>query len=263
MKKIDQKIDQKFDEIKSLINILINKSETSIAMKDKSLEKQDTKSDDSQPGIISVDNNNISYIGILNEQQINEPMKNNPDNNRKTEETQKQMKPLDEITIERIEDLSKLTFDEVIFECHFPESKEKNSLNEKIIGRQNLVFLIEDESQNIFGGFVSSKIDKTIEYISDENAFVFSLKSNGRIDDPKKFDISVEHTEEVFRLGSQETDYYFEFGNRDILVKKQEDSENESNQSRHFNYTDYDDEFILTGNREFKIKTLRILQMKE
>ena len=59
-----------------------------------------------------------------------------------------------------------------------------------------MIFLIEDDEGNLFGGFISAKIDSYAKFdkkwqtkITDQNAFVFSLESNGRIEKPMKFEI--------------------------------------------------------------------------
>ena len=73
-----------------------------------------------------------------------------------------------------------------------------------------MIFLIEDDKGNKFGGFVSSKIDKIDYYISDSNAFVFSFESNGRLDEPMKFDATSEGEEYgIFKLGCQNSNYLF------------------------------------------------------
>ena len=60
----------------------------------------------------------------------------------------------------------------------------------KVLNKEKLLVIIEDEQNNKFGGYLNVKVDGTSKYISDSNAFIFSLKSNERINGMKKFNIS-------------------------------------------------------------------------
>ena len=56
---------------------------------------------------------------------------------------------------------TKLEYEEVIFDSECCDWRQQNStFDERIIGKQNLIFLIEDDKGNKFGGFISSKIEK-------------------------------------------------------------------------------------------------------
>jgi uncharacterized ubiquitin-like protein YukD len=59
-----------------------------------------------------------------------------------------------------------------------------------IIGKSNLLFMIIDDQNNRFGGYISSQITGADTYITDSQAFIFSLNSNGRLSAPTKFDIN-------------------------------------------------------------------------
>ena len=61
--------------------------------------------------------------------------------------------------------------------------------------------LIEDTKNNVFGGYINSKIDSYRwkegnelkgSHITDSNSFVFSLKSNGQLDKENTFDVELE-----------------------------------------------------------------------
>ncbi|BFU26007.1 trichohyalin, putative [Entamoeba histolytica] len=83
------------------------------------------------------------------------------------------------------------------------------------------MIVIEDEEGNKFGGYVNSKIDEVESCITDQKSFLFSLESNGRIEEMKKFDIKEQ--EYAFYLNSQTDDCLFSFGYGDIVVFKEND----------------------------------------
>ncbi|KAL7722497.1 TLDc domain-containing protein [Entamoeba marina] len=58
----------------------------------------------------------------------------------------------------------------------------------KAINKQNNYFISFDKEYNIFGGYLSSKINACNRFIGDKNVFVFSMLTNGVVD-MKKFNI--------------------------------------------------------------------------
>ena len=56
-------------------------------------------------------------------------------------------------------------------------------LERKLMKR--LLKSIEDEEGNVFGGYINAKID-CYGYERDPNAFIFSIQSNGRLEQPMK-----------------------------------------------------------------------------
>jgi hypothetical protein len=83
-----------------------------------------------------------------------------------------------------------------------------------------LVIVVEDYDGNKFGGYIDAKIDKTdtrglwqsweTEAIYDPNAFVFSLKSNGRINGMMKF--GIKDKTKAFILNDSNNDWLFLIG---------------------------------------------------
>ena len=69
--------------------------------------------------------------------------------------------------------------------------KKTSVLNERIIGKKQLVFIIEDTDGEIFGYYENSQIveiyRRCIE--TDEKSFEFNIKSNGIINKLMKFEI--------------------------------------------------------------------------
>ena len=71
-------------------------------------------------------------------------------------------------------------------------AKDTSLLNEKIIGKKNLAFVIFT-STDIFGYFCSPQISNTFFTTSSQSAskksFLFNLESNGRLSKPMKFEV--------------------------------------------------------------------------
>ncbi|BFU22001.1 predicted protein [Entamoeba histolytica] len=101
-------------------------------------------------------------------------------------------------------------------------NKDTSVFGERIMNKEHIIIIIEDEDGNKFGGYVNSKIDKVGYYIYDSQSFVFSLESKGRIEGMKKFDIK--QPEIAFCLCNQSDNYLFGFGGGcDICVYKEND----------------------------------------
>ena len=71
-------------------------------------------------------------------------------------------------------------------------SKESNTLNDRIIGKSKLVFIIEDEDNEMFGYYLNSEVmnNRNQWNETDEKSFHFNLLSkNYRLPSPMKFEI--------------------------------------------------------------------------
>ena len=93
---------------------------------------------------------------------------------------------------EQLEEWTGLKIDELLFDSTTDNWSPKTSiLNEKIIGKRQLVFLIEDEDGEKFGSYLNTKIvEKYYQYQETDNkSFHFNLQSNGRLPKPMKFEI--------------------------------------------------------------------------
>ena len=98
--------------------------------------------------------------------------------------------------------------------------KKTSTLNEKIMGRNHLVFLIEDEDGEQFGFYHNDEIvdDLQIKY-SDRFSFYFNLKSNGRLPTPMKFKQKTSAMIE-YKLSSKRIHKLIQLG--DILLFKED-----------------------------------------
>ena len=80
---------------------------------------------------------------------------------------------------------------EVIFDSNIHDWSQRTLFDNTVHNKSNLAFIVEDTSNNKFGGYIVSTINAhTTNDINDSNAFIFSLKSNGRINGMKRFNIT-------------------------------------------------------------------------
>ena len=93
----------------------------------------------------------------------------------------------------QLEEWTSLKCSEIVFNSDVDNWSINTSIfNERIIGKKQLVFLIEDENNEKFGYYLNTDVveeyGKTIE--TDNNSFSFNLKSNGRLKKPMKYEIT-------------------------------------------------------------------------
>ena len=167
---------------------------------------------------------------------------------------------LEENEKKQIEQWTKKKYGEIIFDSEKDDWNSHFPLNEKIMNKSNLVFVIEDENNNKFGGYLNEKIDKICEgfwnsNISDSNAFVFSLQSNGRLNGMMKF--GVKDVSKTFLLWSGKYDELFQFGS-DIVLYKQSKKISFCNQKKY----DYHGLVnALCGEIKFNPKRFNVIQL--
>ena len=152
--------------------------------------------------------------------------------------------------IKQIEDWTHLKISEVVFDSENDNwSKENGVFNEKVIGKDKLVFLIQDDHGSKFGGYVNEKIIQESKWISDPNAFLFSLKTDDN-DQMTKFD--VKDPTKVFYLWKENNTQMFGFGSSiDIGIYRETNKESSwCNQSseRTFDYHHMQNVFIHNQN---------------
>ncbi|GAB1222217.1 hypothetical protein ENUP19_0099G0009 [Entamoeba nuttalli] len=124
----------------------------------------------------------------------------------------------------------------ILFDSDKDDWKEDTSIfNQRIMNKEHIIIIIEDEDGNKFGGYVNEKIDKVGCFINDCKSFVFSLESNGRMKGMKKFDI--QQQQYAFQLYKQSHDCLFKFGyGCDILVHKENTKTISSCKQQSFEY---------------------------
>ncbi|EMD43647.1 Hypothetical protein EHI5A_116970 [Entamoeba histolytica KU27] len=127
--------------------------------------------------------------------------------------------------MKELEEWTEKRFGNILFDSDKDDwNKNTSVFDRRIMNKEHIIIIIEDENGNKFGGYINSKIDKVICFINDPKSFLFSLESNGRIDGVfqgmKKFDIK--EPQYTFYLCNQSHDYLFGFGNgEDIGVGKE------------------------------------------
>ena len=128
---------------------------------------------------------------------------------------------MEELYIKQLEELTEKRINNILFDSDKDDWKENTSVFDKrIMNKEHIIIIIEDEEGNKFGGYVNEKIDKVVTTFNDSHSFVFSFESNGRMKGMKKFDIK--QPEYAFKIYKQSDDYLFSFG-WDIYVCKEND----------------------------------------
>ncbi|BFU24317.1 predicted protein [Entamoeba histolytica] len=122
----------------------------------------------------------------------------------------------------QIEEWTNRKVGNILFDSDKDNWNRKTSVfDQRIKNKEHIIIIIEDEEGNKFGGYVNSKIDRVDDFINDSQSFLFSLESNGRIEEMKKFDIK--EPEYAFKLYNQSDNYLFKFGYGDIRIFKEND----------------------------------------
>ena len=129
----------------------------------------------------------VSKVLLLNE---NDPIKQNELKQDMNVEIESNIPMLTSQQILQLNDWTGLECNEIVFDSNVHDWSRYNSeLNERIFGKKQLCLIIEDIKGDKFGCFIKNEINREFEFIYDNNAFVFSLESNGRLDGMKKFPI--------------------------------------------------------------------------
>ena len=165
---------------------------------------------------------------------------------------------LENIEMKKLEQWTGKKCNEVIFDSNKDNWSENSSVfDDRILNKRNLIFLIEDARNNKFGGYINETITSINSYTKDSNAFVFSLKSNGRINGMYKFEIT--NSSKAFYLNQKESETLFSFGDGfDICSKKNKVRGSYCNQSS-YNYGTAKQ--VLCGY-DFTPKRITVIQMK-
>ena len=179
-------------------------------------------------------------------------------------------------TIEKIEEWTNTTFESVCFSTDFCCWKQINSSFDKhLFGRKRIAIIVEDELDNQYGVFISTEINKISKEekgvwkrtkIPDPDCFIFSIKSNGRSDEPMKFDIKIEGIPFSFGLPNKDLPVLFSVGNEfDIYVGKEEYRDVSYCEQKSFDYNGYEN--VLNGKSGEKeyvpVKKVLVFQMYE
>ena len=161
--------------------------------------------------------------------------------------------------INQLEEWTNLSLDTILFDSIIDNWSENDSdLNDKIIGKKQLIFLIEDEKNEKFGLYLNTEIeDHYRRQTTDFQSFHFNLESNRRLLFPCVFDII--DTSYALRLKRENDSQLIQIG--DIYLYKdisKDESFCEENYD-HFKY--YGIGNALCGNEKFIPKRILVIQM--
>ena len=137
---------------------------------------------------------------------------------------------------------------------------ETTTFGETIMNRNDLIFIVEDYDGNKFGEYLHSKITAWDTTIADSNAFMFSLKSNGRLNGMMKFEII--NTSCAFVLYNDCDVFYM--GSRYVRIYKQNDrSKSYADNQGCFNFHGLTNSLVgKTGSSNpFTPKRITVIQM--
>ena len=154
----------------------------------------------------------------------------------------------------------------VLFDSNVDDWKMNTSVFSKKIMESTgkLLFVINDEKNNKFGAYITQAINKIDEWIDDENAFVFSLKSNGRLEKPMMFEIQDENWHGAMVYNDND-DMLIHLGSCGQISLKKEEKKEDSycNQNLSFDYqvNGVIDKHTLCGEFHFVPKRIVVIQM--
>ena len=90
-----------------------------------------------------------------------------------------------------LEEWTELKCGEILFDSNVDNWKNSSVLNERIIGKSKLTFVIENTDGEIFGYYLNTQVvEKYGLQETDSKSFKFNLQSNGRLKEPMKFEIN-------------------------------------------------------------------------
>ena len=115
-----------------------------------------------------------------------------------------------EESIEYIENWTRKKIISIVFDSDEDNWDSGKEFSQYIIGKSNLLFMIDDDQNNRFGGYISSEITSSDRFINDPNAFIFSLRSNNRLSQPTKF--KIKDPEDAFISITDHDRYILAFG---------------------------------------------------
>ena len=176
--------------------------------------------------------------------------------------------------IKQIEIMSESTFDDILFDSEICDWREETStFDTHLLNKSNVAIVIQDGKENIFGVFVEQNID-CYKYrengqwkgssVCDKNAFLFNLKSNGRLEKPMKFNIKENESINAFTLFKQSWGRLFMVGKNDISIMKQDQKNTCTCQQNVFDYQGIEN--AMNGQprwNPFCVKRIVVFQMKD
>ena len=131
--------------------------------------------------------------------------------------------------IKQLEKWTELSLGDIVFDSEIDNWNQNSSMfDRRIIGKCQLLFLIEDTEGKLYGSFIYSQIKNECnnEIDTDSYSFLFSLRSNKETFNPKKMN-DIYH----YILFDKNSKYLINF-NQELIIGK----ENHSNESEWFTH---------------------------
>ncbi|KAL7715577.1 TLDc domain-containing protein [Entamoeba marina] len=147
----------------------------------------------------------------------------------------------------------------VIFDSDRDGDGSNNELPKIVKNKKNLYFISFDFNGNIYGGYVDSTINKIGSYITDSNAFVFSLLRNWKIKN-MKYSIQSDREKDAFLVWNDSSILYHFGGYGVIFISKVGQKRSYSNPSSTYLFNDDKSPFVY-GTDDFEIMRYIIIQM--
>ncbi|ELP84201.1 hypothetical protein EIN_258950 [Entamoeba invadens IP1] len=163
---------------------------------------------------------------------------------------------------QEIEQLSGLKVGKVLFDSGRDNwAKNTSVFGDKILHKQNLLFLVEDDNRNIFGGVLYEKVVKEKEFVGSQRFFVFSLERNGIVN-PRKYELKGSNNQYAFYLYCKSHECLFGFGGGHAIGVFKKGSLSRSYCNPSLQSSSYTAKLgDLTDGRYFKVKTIKVYQL--
>ena len=193
------------------------------------------------------------------------------------QEIKDEMKDIvDHVEIQQLQEWTEKKCDEIVFDSEKDNWSVNSSVfDDKVKGKKDLIFLIESDDGDKFGGYVTATINGTGSWIKDENSFVFSLKKMNEIEKRMKFEIKENCAENAFYMDSKSNDNLFKMGyynyyynyyyNSSIQISKRNNTSYCQQKNDVYDFHDVENAFIpkcMNNYREFTPKRITVIQMK-
>ena len=167
----------------------------------------------------------------------------------------------------QLEEWTGLKYGNDIFDSDIDNwSKGTSVLNDRIIGKKQLIFLIEDEDGERFGYYLNTEVIERYwqkhgykPITTDNKSFHFNLQSNGRLKQPMKFE-SKNVTYGGYILFEKSNDYLIYLGDIELFKENYKNQSFCGQSESHFDYHGIKN--ALCGKIQFTSKRILVIQMK-
>ena len=178
--------------------------------------------------------------------------------------------------MKQIEEWTNMKFQEIIFDSEYCQWTLGNStFDNHLFEKEKMIVIFENEDNDVFGGYISMCLDNLDELESEENnfypliyfdpnVFLFSLRSNGRLEKPTRFDFKKQEYMPTIAIGTKYESMLISFGIKDIIIPKKQYREYTMCEQNFFDYQDYENVFVRQRDEEiFTVKRFQVYQMYE